>query len=103
VRHLALLLALFACSDDAPRRGTMCVRDFSRVSEATRFIVECAAAANPKSDEEGEDLVAQCARTADAWFCTTVPAVWSSAGGFGHWERDLAPLPSGCAPVEVKP
>lgn len=32
--------------------------------DAQRFIVECAKAANPMSDEEGEDLVAQCERTA---------------------------------------
>jgi hypothetical protein len=34
------------------------------------FIIECAEAANPKSDEEGEDLVAQCEYTSRNLFCT---------------------------------
>lgn len=33
------------------------------------FIIKCAEAANPKSDEEGEDLVAECAYRS-AIFCT---------------------------------
>jgi hypothetical protein len=28
-----------------------------------RFVIDCSTAANPRSDEEGEDLVAQCERT----------------------------------------
>lgn len=31
---------------------------------AAEMVIRCAAAANPHSDEEGEDLVAQCERTA---------------------------------------
>lgn len=31
---------------------------------AATFIIECAGAANPHSDEEGEDLVRQCEQTA---------------------------------------
>jgi len=36
-----------------------------------KFVVDCAKAANPLSDEEGEDLVAQCAKTAESIFCKT--------------------------------
>jgi hypothetical protein len=39
-----------------------------------QFVVACAEAANPKSDEEGEDLVSQCERTGGRALqvCTTV-------------------------------
>jgi hypothetical protein len=48
----------------------------SHVPEAKRpemaaFIIECARAANPHSDEEGEDLVAQCERTGHRLFATS--------------------------------
>ena len=33
------------------------------------FVIDCASAANPKSDEEGEDLVEQCQYTAQALLC----------------------------------
>jgi hypothetical protein len=33
-------------------------------TDAAEFIIRCAEAANPLSDEEGEDLVVQCERTA---------------------------------------
>jgi len=34
------------------------------------FILKCAEAANPKSDEEGEDLVIQCEKTSRNLFCS---------------------------------
>jgi len=34
-----------------------------------KFIINCSKAANPLSDEEGEDLVAQCERTGTRTFC----------------------------------
>lgn len=34
-----------------------------------KFIIDCSAAANPKSDEEGEDLVAQCEQTGRRTIC----------------------------------
>lgn len=37
-----------------------------------RFIIDCAKAANPMSDEEGEDLVLQCDRTSRVLFCEEV-------------------------------
>ena len=36
------------------------------------FIINCAKAANPMSDEEGEDLVLQCERTSRNLFCDEV-------------------------------
>ena len=36
------------------------------------FIINCAKAANPMSDEEGEDLVIQCERTSRHLFCDEV-------------------------------
>jgi hypothetical protein len=38
--------------------------------QRAKFIVECARAANPMSDEEGEDLVAQCDKTSQRIFCS---------------------------------
>jgi hypothetical protein len=37
-----------------------------------KFIIECAKAANPMSDEEGEDLVRQCEQTSLELFCERV-------------------------------
>lgn len=34
-----------------------------------KFIIKCAEAANPRSDEEGEDLVEQCEMTSYNLFC----------------------------------
>jgi hypothetical protein len=63
-------LALTGCQpapqedfDAAPR----CV-DIDRPA-ASAFVIACAAAANPKSDEEGEDLVRQCEETATNLHC----------------------------------
>ena len=36
------------------------------------FIINCAKAANPMSDEEGEDLVIQCERTSHNLFCDEI-------------------------------
>ena len=37
-----------------------------------KFIVDCAAAANPHSDEEGEDLVRECRLAGHSIFCESV-------------------------------
>ncbi len=37
----------------------------------SKFVVDCAKAANPLSDEEGEDLVAECRITGFTIFCET--------------------------------
>ena len=38
-------------------------------AQLAKFIVDCSTAANPKSDEEGEDLVAQCESTGLRTLC----------------------------------
>jgi hypothetical protein len=42
------------------------------VNKQAKFIIECARAANPMSDEEGEDLVAQCDIISWRLFCTKI-------------------------------
>ena len=40
------------------------------------FVIKCAEAANPLSDEEGEDLVLQCHRTGESLLCPLVETCW---------------------------
>jgi hypothetical protein len=81
------LAGLLACE---PHREAVkeCV-EIDRAA-ASAFVVKCAEAANPKSDEEGEDLVAQCEETArrlhcvrENWFLMT----WNATAG--DWDRCL--------------
>lgn len=67
---IALLAALAACSP-IPRTTfePRCDTPEERAA-AAKFVVDCATAANPKSDEEGEDLVAQCEQTATRLLCS---------------------------------
>lgn len=55
-----------------------------------QFVVDCAAAANPKSDEEGEDLVEQCEESSHRLFkkvCSKPkPHYLYSSGDFSSWE-----------------
>jgi len=44
-----------------------------------KFVIDCSAAANPKSDEEGEDLVAECLRSGITVICPYRTV---------HWKRD---------------
>lgn len=67
---LALVAVLLAgCDEGKPvvRYGEICGNDTAE--RRAQFVLDCAAAANPLSDEEGEDLVAQCQATADAMLC----------------------------------
>jgi hypothetical protein len=66
---ISILISLVACgSEYQPEyKGVRtCPTDKSVIAD---FIVRCATAANPHSDEEGEDLVAQCEETAEHTFC----------------------------------
>ena len=73
---LALFLALLltACTDPPPDITVSysiqrhCTTLEERQALAA-FVVDCSRAANPKSDEEGEDLVAQCQGTAEKILC----------------------------------
>jgi hypothetical protein len=65
---------VLACS---PRIDTRreCLPDTGERRAA--FVLECTAAGNPYSDEEGEDLVSQCEMTARSLFCEFVAvACW---------------------------
>jgi hypothetical protein len=65
--------------------------------ELAAFIVKCSEAANPKSDEEGEDLVAQCEETGRRTLCPTVdvcrvvrePGGFLSVPDYGEWGKCL--------------
>lgn len=70
------ILILVGCSnnkeviiDKVTRRK--CVEEKDR-DKLANFIIKCAEAANPKSDEEGEDLVAQCESTGVNSVCPEV-------------------------------
>lgn len=78
IRLLLLTMCLVGC--DIARRTDHTVM-VCPVDDGTRakFIVECAAAANPKSDEEGEDLVAECGKQAEKLFCTRERTFWDGS------------------------
>ncbi len=90
---LILLTFLSGCFDDrevttltAPR-GYLCITEYGteksyscprntyfyrwncNKEKQAQFIIDCAKAANPMSDEEGEDLVEQCEKTSHPLFC----------------------------------
>lgn len=65
---IAILLIASACGQNEiySKKG------FADPKKASEFIVECSKAANPMSDEEGEDLVSQCEQTAIKLYGRTV-------------------------------
>jgi hypothetical protein len=81
-----ITLILFLASCTQPPEGYECDRNgFGQcipgglfyketcdVNKQAKFIIECARAANPMSDEEGEDLVAQCDIISSRLFCTRI-------------------------------
>jgi hypothetical protein len=83
MKHYYLLpFLLIACDADVP----VAYRPLCDVETAERraaFIIDCARAANPLSDEEGEDLVHQCQKTAEGLMCPSSPYVYL---GDYHWE-----------------
>lgn len=69
-----------------------CVTDLHK-KQLADFILKCAEAANPKSDEEGEDLVIQCERTGINTLCPATESCRDviDKGGlqgyvYGSWE-----------------
>ena len=93
VLSLSTLLIITACGDrpiyDHAPEGYKCLHksqgyiDFCKPGQIPRkticeqdkraeFILKCAKAANPMSDEEGEDLVEQCELTSHNLYCKTV-------------------------------
>lgn len=71
---LAALAALSGCAEGT--RVERFEKNFCQTTESrerlAKFIIDCSAAANPKSDEEGEDLVAQCELTGTKTLCPVV-------------------------------
>ncbi len=66
---ICLLALTFACADYPPSLSSITVCDSQTAERRAEFIVQCSTAANPHSDEEGEDLVSQCEKTAKNLFC----------------------------------
>jgi len=77
-----LFLMLAGCDNErvSPPEGYKCFRNCWKGEEAykdtcaesdkrAKFIIDCARAANPMSDEEGEDLVNECGYQARAIYC----------------------------------
>ena len=63
---LAILFCFATCKTEPRWKWKTICKDTEKRAE---FIINCAKAANPMSDEEGEDLVKQCAITAENLFC----------------------------------
>ena len=77
----ALALTLLACAAACDGSASVYWRRECLIESAERrakFVLDCATAANPHSDEEGEDLVSQCESTAAALFCSSVPVACRS-------------------------
>ena len=70
-----ITITLLGCSDKPPHIVKVsvkrCTTDLDR-ERLSAFIIKCAEAANPLSDEEGEDLVYQCERTGENVICPFV-------------------------------
>jgi hypothetical protein len=85
---LLLCLALVACGDDIV---TKTVTDCSKNGkEVAQFVVDCAKAANPLSDEEGEDLVVQCEQTGKKLLCTQEEIVMHRSNGTCYTKDNVA-------------
>jgi hypothetical protein len=97
---LPLLMLLSGCP--APRQPSY----YSYSSElqqedrdkAAAFVVACASAANPRSDEEGEDLVEQCEQTAMSMFMIRHRTRWIDAEERYVRCASLEGTPNACAP-----
>lgn len=88
---LILVLLLAGCTKPSKETRRMMRTNCTTPEDKLRvadYIVKCSEAANPKSDEEGEDLVAQCHRTMESTLCpqTEVCQEIIDTGGFlgGH-------------------
>jgi hypothetical protein len=64
-----LVLMLAACSNERTQELSATTDCSNYKAEIAKFIVDCAKAANPLSDEEGEDLVEQCEVTGKHVLC----------------------------------
>ena len=79
------LLVLTGCTDYLVERH--CLPDDDRQTERAEFVLQCALNANPKSDEEPEDMLNECHRIASSTFCVRSWSVrCSGAGCDGGWK-----------------
>jgi hypothetical protein len=89
---LAMALALTGCVRD---RAELHCLEPATGPEVMAAITACAEAANPKSDEEGEDLVAQCERTARETLCRR------EAWMVGNHSDDYRPCSAGLTAAQL--
>ena len=75
-------LVLTGCNDYDTKWYISSKNSIMGSDKAAEFIVKCAQAANPLSDEEGEDLVQQCESTAKSIYATKV---WYAYQGKSAW------------------
>ena len=70
---LVICLAILFCFATCKTEPRWTWKEICKDTEKrAKFIVDCAKAANPMSDEEGEDLVRQCDITSKHLFCEYV-------------------------------
>jgi hypothetical protein len=91
VKYL-LLIALVFIIQGCENKATFGTKKYTKIlkedrEKASQFILTCAKNANPMSDEEGEDLVKQCQRTAEKIFGTVVFGFCYGIGQ-GCWESE---------------
>lgn len=98
MKRLLLLISLasLAACDEGPRIYEE-TRPFCDTPELRQkvadFVVNCAKAANPMSDEEGEDLVAECRRSGQAVLCPERTYTYEYSNGRGRFNyRPKEPL-----------
>lgn len=84
MKYLAISLLALTVGCNTYNVERKCLPDETRQAERAKFVIKCAVAANPMSDEEGEDLVAECLDSADEIFCSRVWAVSKDGSGW-HW------------------
>lgn len=83
---IILMISLFIVSCDKPIRNLM----FTEICETkyihikAKFILSCIKNGNPKSDEEPEDLVYECRRTANNIFVGKCNSAFYYTDGFRH-------------------
>lgn len=82
---LLLALALSGCGDSLKVEPfERCTVPAEHRDALLKFVIDCAKAANPMSDEEGEDLVQQCERTGAKAF-ETCETVYESLESESNW------------------
>jgi hypothetical protein len=84
----ALLGLSLGCSDDPPEPPKVNLYlewnqhcEDAVADKRAKFIIDCATAANPKADEEGEDLVEQCEETSENVLCARAPRACKEVEG----------------------